>query len=380
MLVVGPNRLFLALHRAGAAVARRGRRRAGRAGRPRRTSVERPGADDAGSPPGSRATLRMAERPGQGGARPRAAAARGPASSASACQTCALTVAEQSAASSRDARRRFRTPQRRPPLRRGARCSRRSAASSRDDARAPTTVRDRAARTPEVREALERMWPVLTPAAAAPRPVRLAGAAAPGRRRAGSTDDELDVAVPAPRRRRSTTCVWTARRRAAARRGPGAARARRPQAGARAATTTRSAPTATSSSTRCRTSRRCSCACSTRRSLNGSMTVVGDIAQATGAWAHADWDEILAPPARPPRRARGAELTVGYRIPAPNMALAARVLRGGGARPARRRARCARTATRRAIAPGRRADGLGAGRRRAPCATSSTRSAPATSP
>src|SRR3546814_16051329 len=30
-----------------------------------------------------------------------------------------------------------------------------------------------------------------------------------------------------------------------------------------------------------------------RRSLNGSMTVVGDIAQSTGAWAHAEWDEIL---------------------------------------------------------------------------------------
>jgi DNA helicase IV len=63
-----------------------------------------------------------------------------------------------------------------------------------------------------------------------------------------------------------------------------------------------------------------------RRSLNGSMTVVGDIAQATGAWAHADWDEIVAqlPDRRPARR---AELTIGYRIPAPNMDLAARVLR-----------------------------------------------------
>jgi DNA helicase IV len=63
-----------------------------------------------------------------------------------------------------------------------------------------------------------------------------------------------------------------------------------------------------------------------RRSLNGSMTVVGDIAQATGAWAHANWDEIIAqlPDRRPARR---AELTIGYRIPAPNMELAARVLR-----------------------------------------------------
>jgi DNA helicase IV len=63
-----------------------------------------------------------------------------------------------------------------------------------------------------------------------------------------------------------------------------------------------------------------------RRSLNGSMTIVGDIAQSTGAWAHDDWDEILEqlPIKRDPRR---AELTVGYRIPAPNMAMAARVLR-----------------------------------------------------
>ncbi len=63
----------------------------------------------------------------------------------------------------------------------------------------------------------------------------------------------------------------------------------------------------------------------TRRSLNGSMTVVGDIAQSTGAWAHHSWDEVLAhlPDRREPRL---VELTVGYRIPAPMMSLAARVL------------------------------------------------------
>jgi DNA helicase IV len=62
-----------------------------------------------------------------------------------------------------------------------------------------------------------------------------------------------------------------------------------------------------------------------RRSLSGSMTIVGDIAQATGAWAHADWDEILQhlPTKRGVRR---TELTIGYRIPARNMALAAKVL------------------------------------------------------
>ncbi|MBT5569559.1 MAG: AAA family ATPase [Acidimicrobiaceae bacterium] len=62
-----------------------------------------------------------------------------------------------------------------------------------------------------------------------------------------------------------------------------------------------------------------------RRSLNGSMTVVGDIAQATGAWAHDDWDSILIhlPDRRPAVR---HELTVGYRIPGPLMDLAAGVL------------------------------------------------------
>ena len=64
----------------------------------------------------------------------------------------------------------------------------------------------------------------------------------------------------------------------------------------------------------------------TRRSLNGSMTIVGDIAQSTGAWAHGDWQEILdhLPDRREPRR---AELTVGYRIPGPAMELASKVLR-----------------------------------------------------
>ncbi len=63
----------------------------------------------------------------------------------------------------------------------------------------------------------------------------------------------------------------------------------------------------------------------TRRSLNGSMTIVGDIAQSTGAWAHQSWDEILEhlPDRRPPSR---RELTVGYRIPGPAMDLAAKIL------------------------------------------------------
>jgi DNA helicase IV len=63
-----------------------------------------------------------------------------------------------------------------------------------------------------------------------------------------------------------------------------------------------------------------------RRSLNGSMTVVGDIAQATGPFAPDDWSEVLAhlPDRRP---ARVVELTIGYRIPEQIMAMANRILR-----------------------------------------------------
>ena len=62
-----------------------------------------------------------------------------------------------------------------------------------------------------------------------------------------------------------------------------------------------------------------------RRSLNGSMTVVGDIAQATSAWGHDSWDSVveqLPGDAEP----RFAELTIGYRLPGPIMEVAAQVL------------------------------------------------------
>lgn len=63
----------------------------------------------------------------------------------------------------------------------------------------------------------------------------------------------------------------------------------------------------------------------TRRSLNGSMTVVGDIAQATGALAPASWDDVLAHlPDRKEPRVVG--LSVGYRIPGSIMKLADRVM------------------------------------------------------
>ncbi len=73
-----------------------------------------------------------------------------------------------------------------------------------------------------------------------------------------------------------------------------------------------------------------------RRSLSGSMTVVGDIAQATGPLAPDDWDDVLAHlPSR--REPRVTGLSVGYRIPAPIMELADRVMHAAtpGLRPPR---------------------------------------------
>ena len=62
-----------------------------------------------------------------------------------------------------------------------------------------------------------------------------------------------------------------------------------------------------------------------RRSLSGSMTVVGDIAQATGPWAPAGWSEITAH--LPDGRAgRLAQLSVNYRTPGEVMDVASRVL------------------------------------------------------
>ncbi len=62
-----------------------------------------------------------------------------------------------------------------------------------------------------------------------------------------------------------------------------------------------------------------------RRSLNGSMTVVGDLAQATGALAPNDWDDVLRH--LPDHRgARVIGLSVGYRIPGQIMELANKVM------------------------------------------------------
>ena len=72
-----------------------------------------------------------------------------------------------------------------------------------------------------------------------------------------------------------------------------------------------------------------------RRSLNGSMTVVGDLAQATGPWAPDRAGTTCTDhlPDRRPSRVIG--LSVGYRIPAQIMQLADRVMHAAtpGLRP-----------------------------------------------
>lgn len=52
-----------------------------------------------------------------------------------------------------------------------------------------------------------------------------------------------------------------------------------------------------------------------RRSLSGSMTVVGDIAQASGPWAPTSWDDLLVH-LTPRREPHVVDLTVSYRTPA----------------------------------------------------------------
>ena len=62
-----------------------------------------------------------------------------------------------------------------------------------------------------------------------------------------------------------------------------------------------------------------------RRSRNGSMTVVGDIAQSTGPWAREAWAEVVDA-LRQDLPAEVEELTLGYRVPEQIYSLAARLL------------------------------------------------------
>ena len=62
-----------------------------------------------------------------------------------------------------------------------------------------------------------------------------------------------------------------------------------------------------------------------RRSLTGSMTIVGDLAQATSAWAHDDWADVVAY-LKGEAQENLIELDVGYRVPQQIFEFAARLL------------------------------------------------------
>jgi DNA helicase IV len=235
-------------------------------------------------------------------------------------QTLTLTV-RQSKAIVADAKRRFRLHN---AGRRHVEAS--VYATLADSARVPVEagdVRDRLHAVPEVRAALDRMWPVLSPAEllhdlyGSRALVDLAGE--------GVLDAAERAALHRPRAAHADEAPWTHEDaplldEARALLGPRPRRRRNGSAGDDDVRTYGHIVVDEAQDLSPMQLRMLS-----RRSLNGSMTVVGDIAQSTGAWAHADWDEVLEhlPERRTPRR---AELTIGYRLPGPNMQLAARVL------------------------------------------------------
>ena len=62
-----------------------------------------------------------------------------------------------------------------------------------------------------------------------------------------------------------------------------------------------------------------------RRSTNGSMTILGDVAQSVGGWARDDWSDVVTALAAD-RPARSEELEIGYRVPRQVFEFAAQLL------------------------------------------------------
>ena len=304
MLVIGPNRVFLryiervlpSLGEAGVeqvvladlvpdvrfAGARRPRRLAdGGAGQGRRAHV---GGDR------------------QGRARPPAAAARRPRG--------AVPHRLPAAVGGGDPAHRQRPPgagsaaTTRPPLRRGRGVGGAGRIEAGRRRSPPARSARRVRHDPEVRAALERMWPVLTPAQllhdlfGSPALLRLAAGAASW---PTSEIEALHRPRSATRRRRALD----GRRRGPARRRPRGARPEAVGKGGKIdeADEIRTYGHIVIDEAQDLTPMQLRMA--TRRSLNGSMTVVGDLAQATGPLAPARLGRRARPPARPqavPRR------------------------------------------------------------------------------
>ncbi len=186
----------------------------------------------------------------------------------------------------------------------------------------PSEVRSEVRSLPEVREALERMWPVLTPAEllhdlfGSTGLLRLAAA--------GVLEEREFKALYRPRSESVHDVRWTAADAALlddAREvlGPRPGKAGKIDDAEEIRTYGHIVIDEVQDLTPMQLKM------ATRRSLNGSMTVVGDIAQATGALAPDDWDDVLAfLPERKPPRVIG--LSVGYRIPSQIMELANKVM------------------------------------------------------
>jgi DNA helicase IV len=196
------------------------------------------------------------------------------------------------------------------------------ASTWRDGDLAATDVRDGVRALPEVREALERMWPVLTPAQLLH---DLYGSKALLKLAAERILTEQEyLALHRPRVEDASLVRWTDNDVAIldeARHllGPRPARRGQPADEDEIRTYGHIVIDEVQDLTPMQLRM------AARRSLNGSMTVVGDIAQATGALAPDEWADVLAHlPSQRPSRIIG--LSVGYRIPDRIMELANRVM------------------------------------------------------
>ena len=196
------------------------------------------------------------------------------------------------------------------------------AASWRDGELSPNDIREALRPLPEVRAALERMWPVLTPAQLLH---DMFGSKALLKLAAASVLDENEyLALYRPRVADVVDVRWTDNDVALldeARNflGPRPQRKGQPADDDEIRTFGHIVIDEVQDLTPMQLRM------ASRRSLNGSMTVVGDIAQATGALAPNGWNDVLAH--LPDQRgSRVIGLSVGYRIPEQIMELANKVM------------------------------------------------------
>ena len=198
------------------------------------------------------------------------------------------------------------------------------AASWRGDAVSAGELRQAIRHLPEVRAALERMWPVLTPAQllhdlfGSPALLRLAAG--------GILDDAEIESLHRPRADDVADVRWTAADVALlddAREALGP----KPGRGGKIAESDEIRTYGHIVVDEVQDLTPMQLKMATRRSLNGSLTVVGDLAQATGALAPDGWDDVLAHlPDRKPARVVG----LSRRLPHPGADHGPRRPRDGG--------------------------------------------------